>query len=351
MSIRVLDLAGDAAEIGFQHGQGLSAEIKQCLQIYEMVVGTPFSSLRERAAQIEADIRHITPNLAIEIENIAEGAGVEPYQLFLLNARSELMSTADGCTAIFKPDIQLLGQTWDWIQALEDLFVVLRIESSDGHRLLTMTEPGMVGKIGLNSAGLGCTLNFMYSPGKHVGTPVHLLLRSILDAKHLDEAVARIEHCIPGQSGNLMIGTRDGTGCNVELAGVERTLHAIDNSPFIHTNHHLAREISAGAIEVNSKTRYQTAASRIEQELPQTLASFSGILSDVTDDVHPICAPYKPMLGTQIGTVCTVIMDLASHHLHIRQGPSPDAPFECVELAKTPTKVPAPVNSSSEVVL
>jgi len=44
------------------------------------------------------------------------------------------------------------------------------------------------------------------------------------------------------------------------------------------------------------------------------------------------CADYEPMLGTRIGTVCSVVMDLTRGQLWVRSGPRPEAPFEAVDL-------------------
>ena len=91
---------------------------------------------------------------AEEIEGIAQGAAVDPLDIYALNARSEILALpAQECTALCFPDARLLGQNWDWAQDLEELAVLMRIVRSDGHRILMLTEPGMIGKIGMNSAG------------------------------------------------------------------------------------------------------------------------------------------------------------------------------------------------------
>ncbi len=49
---------------------------------------------------------------------------------------------------------------WDWDREMEDLAVILDIVNEDGHRIMTMTGPSMIGKIGMNSCGLGALFKF-----------------------------------------------------------------------------------------------------------------------------------------------------------------------------------------------
>jgi isopenicillin-N N-acyltransferase-like protein len=148
-AIPVHDLAGDARDIGLAHGRLLRDEIRECIEIYRLVLGTGDATLMREAERIAMTVRDFSPQIADEIDAIAEGSGVDPRWVYVLNARSELVtSRGDGCTAVFVPERGLLGQTWDWIDALEPLVVVLRIERAGGHRLLTLTEPGIVAKRG-----------------------------------------------------------------------------------------------------------------------------------------------------------------------------------------------------------
>ena len=329
MSIRVVSTRGAPRERGRQHGEALREAIGACVAIYRAAIPGNEAALRARAAEFGAEVARYAPDLADEIEGIAEGADLDPLWIHVLNARSEMMSSADGCTAVFSPSAGLLGQTWDWIEPLEKLFFVLRVERPDGHRIATVTEPGIVGKIGLSTAGLGCTLNFLLSPGKHAGTPVHVLLRSLLEARDVDDARARIDARTPGQSGNLILGSV-GAGFDAELAGEDAELRALGPEPFAHTNHHLWRPLAAGALQDNSDARLSRACERIQAGAAADAGAMMSLLSDTSDRRHPICAGYQPLLGSRIGTLCTVVMELGAGRMHVRQGPDPTAPFEAI---------------------
>jgi isopenicillin-N N-acyltransferase-like protein len=331
--IRVLDLSGDAHECGLAHGRALRDEIEQCLAAYSVVLDRSEAALRELALGVEAVVRAYEPSLVDEMNAIAEGAGVDPFWIHALNARSEIMSnTEDGCTAVFQPSAGLLGQTWDWIEELEHLFVVLRIERPDGHRILTVTEPGMLAKIGMNSAGLGVCLNFLYAPGPHEGTPIHPMLRAVLEATSADAAKQAIADCTPGQASNFLIGTSTGEGFDVEFAGKERTLRDIDAAAFVHTNHHLWYDIPPGNVSGSTEARLATAQSRLDARPIANVADLITLFGDQSHPEHPICARYHPRFGTQVGTLCTVVMELGEGTMHVRRGPNPDRSFQQIKI-------------------
>ena len=84
-------------------------------------------------------------------------------EIMLSNAKPNLMSS-DGpneCTSLFCPTKGILAQNWDWDKTLESLMFVQKITRSDRHHLIQLTEPGILGKIGMNSAGLGVCLNIL----------------------------------------------------------------------------------------------------------------------------------------------------------------------------------------------
>src|SRR5262249_55076056 len=123
------------------------------------------------------------PELVEELEGMAAGAGVDVRELLAINARTELLAgTQDrgecSLVARLEPSGPWLAQTWDWHPDLRAAAVVWTIEH-DGGRLTTVTEAGVVAKLGLNDAGVACGLNFLTSSmdGGLDGTPIHVLLR------------------------------------------------------------------------------------------------------------------------------------------------------------------------------
>ena len=90
-------------------------------------------------------------------------------------------------------------QTWDWHNELAEGWMVWTIEHPDGRRVETLTEAGIVGKIGMNDRGVAVLLNILghRDDGPPVGVPVHVLCRSVLD--QADGAVAALEPSPPAR--------------------------------------------------------------------------------------------------------------------------------------------------------
>ena len=60
--------------------------------------------------------------------------------------------------------------------------------------IMMMTEPGIIGKVGMNSSGVGVSLNLLVA--KKVpkdGLPIHILLRTALDSNSVREWQDKIE--------------------------------------------------------------------------------------------------------------------------------------------------------------
>ena len=119
--------------------------------------------------------------LTEEIDAIARGARIDPHLLRAVNARTEILGGADECSVVAGGS--LLAQNWDWHPDTSASTVIWIVEHHD-RWFATLTEAGVLAKIGLNSAGLGVCLNLLTSSedtGEVAGTPIHVLLRLILE--------------------------------------------------------------------------------------------------------------------------------------------------------------------------
>ena len=179
---------------------------------------------------------------------------------------SEIMSYADvqesECTSVWSASTRTLAQNWDWMSSLEPLTVVLDATHEDDHHVVTVTEPGMVGKVGMSSAGTAVGLNFLFSPEPLDGVPVHVLLRALLDARSSDEVEALIASAGVGRSAHVFLGTAAGTGSSIEYTGAQMWRKDSNGEPLLHTNHFVnggqaGAELPQGLGGVNSTARYE----------------------------------------------------------------------------------------------
>jgi isopenicillin-N N-acyltransferase-like protein len=252
-----------------------------------------------------------------EIEAIARGAGVSATALLAINARTELLAGAE-CSTVC--DGATLAQNWDWHPDLAPSTLVWIVR--DGERwFATLTEAGMLAKIGLNDAGLGVCLNLLESSadGGLDGVPIHILLRRVLSTcRTVDEAVALLASAPVSASSAVTVATAGAAAC-VELSpGGANVLPG-----GAHTNHFLAPPPGARDVGDAATTRVRL---KVVRELPleEALRSHRG----------PVCRhliPFDPWSQRTV-TLASVIMDLEACALRVAFGNPCRAPYEDVPL-------------------
>ncbi|CAN0654236.1 isopenicillin-N N-acyltransferase like protein [Nitratireductor aquimarinus] len=334
----LIDVWGKPEERGRQIGSALNERIARTLSIYKAYFDRPEGEILAAAAQFRDVIAAFDPRACAEMDGIADGADVDPLWIVALNARSELLSalSASECTVVQYTGTPYVGQNWDWSEKLEELVVLIRSEDERGKRFLTMTEPGMLAKVGLNDAGFGVCLNFLPTPKPTRGVPSHILLRSLLDAGSWADVEETLERAGVGRSLNLLVAGRDGRAINIEYEGDAARRMEPGGTATTHTNHYVTCKapVDAELLE-NSTARLERIRALTTPGTPADLARLKTVLSDNTHPEHAILAPYRDsdgFLGRK-GTICTIAMDLAERRMHIRRGNDPAVPF--VEIAVT----------------
>ncbi len=134
------------------------------------------------------------PDLAEEITGMAEGARLPVTDLAAVNARTEILSYLGGPRESECSAVVLLGddedaapvavQTWDWMRQMAAGWLVWTIPFADGRVTTTLTEYGVVGKIGVNNSGLGLLFTRLHHDddgADGIGLPVHVAARRVLD--------------------------------------------------------------------------------------------------------------------------------------------------------------------------
>ncbi|MCG7851783.1 MAG: C45 family peptidase, partial [Methanosarcinaceae archaeon] len=286
----VIKIHGEAAERGRQHGSLLKERIHRTLEFYQQQFQLPEQDILGIADQFRKSTEAYREAISIEIDALARAAEVDPLWIYALNGRTELLNLNPmECTALVFKKQRLMGQNWDWHSEMEELAVILDIEKEDGHRILTMTEPGMIGKIGMNHCGVGVCLNFMtienYQP---FGVPLHVILRSILDSKSVNEAQALIRPHLRGKVGNIVISNGTGNVVDLELGGDEFFSIPIDDL-FVHTNHFLTKINYDFMLFPSSTGRYNRAKELLSQLEVPSIDSIKDILKDRGNVEAPIC--------------------------------------------------------------
>ncbi|KAL4875351.1 acyl-coenzyme A:6-aminopenicillanic acid acyl-transferase-domain-containing protein [Aspergillus karnatakaensis] len=232
---------------GQTHGHQATSQISKNIQTYTSffaeTASLTWSEAKCRSTEFIPIIEKIYPEILDEIRGIADGAGVEVKDILALNVRSEIALTnydnsppeatanvpeiTDGCTSLAQLSTDrknlILAQNWDWLEPLAEGMVILDVtlpkENGGEKRFYTLTEAGLVGKIGLNSSGLGICLNALrcgaFSAEK---LPTHIMARYLLErAGEFNEAVSLLKEYGGACAMNMVLADTEGGFATVEV--------------------------------------------------------------------------------------------------------------------------------------
>eukprot|EP01083_Nonionella_stella_P155195 501048_1 len=399
----VIHIEGDCPyQIGFNHGRILKDKISKCYAVYEerMLQIFKSSSIADELRWIEwiksccveyihllARYEHTLQHIIDEMRGIAEGSELPLWKIYFINARGEIFGLAingykqsdlessesdvssettesterinefatecdynefitNECTTILSKKNAVLSQNWDWLRYMEPLVVVLNMNGE----ILTMTEAGMVAKVGFNKHGLGCTINSLARPNAYLdpnlntnvvnGIPIHMIMKHLL-VKYASVKQIQESDIISKLPVNRFIGIgildSHQQGHYVEYCGLNNcdVLLLPDDSLSFHTNHFLGCGLSMVEQEM---TRSNPGTLHRMKQLKKLYYDDESEIKDCQNDVD-VC---KLLLTNneqnngysvfrkwvqfkwvthykygEVGTVCAIVMDLKKKIMHI----------------------------------
>ncbi|CAK7209921.1 hypothetical protein SBRCBS47491_000608 [Sporothrix bragantina] len=356
-TVKTVHCRGSPYQIGLAHGTAVAQKVHTNIATYtaffDETVHISWAEARKRAVdQFSTGLARCYPAILEEMQGIADGVGggLTRDDILTLNVRSEIALTnyTDGCTSLSQVVEEdnnkkvFLAQNWDWLEELHEGMVVLDIEPSCDEkedcnpvdRLVFLGEAGIVGKIGMNSAGFGLCMNAIRSGAvgrtdRHL--PVHLMSRRLLQFAHsVDEALVLLKEWGVASCINLMLGDKTGHHLDVECSPHGHALilprDEGGNAPgFVaHTNHlygteaggrpprlvdHPAANSFARLARMQQLTKEDT-----ENRVDVSFASLRTRLSDLEGAPYAICRSRPPgAVGMErMVTLCTILMELTA---------------------------------------
>ncbi len=327
-NLPLIRLQGSHDDLGFQHGTRLKRRIRANYAFYtEKLMVLRGFDLEPFGRQFLDCVRGRFPHYAREMEAIAVGADMPAWQISVLNARTEIfVKTLEAmiaeCTVCYCPHSGLLGENWDWMKESEALLVMLEMTHEDGHRLMMVAEPGIIGKVGINSAGLAVALNILHGNEFQVAVPIHVLLRALLDSRSLAEAHALLETEPVCAFSNVMVADAEGAVLDMEFMGSKRQWVSYGDEAPVHTNHFLGLERNErnNPMYAGSVRRLQRVRQLRDERDDEGLARMQRLLADRDGGKDAICSPFHEQLHFQVGTVSSLIMDPRNRTLRATPG-------------------------------
>jgi isopenicillin-N N-acyltransferase like protein len=333
-------------ERGIEFGEQFGTQVAHTVSAYRRL----FAARGERPFDVDLwgeraweSIRALAPEHGDEIAGIAEGAGRPVREIAAVNARTELLVAANPtgvteCSTVValppgRPPVAV--QTWDWYDAMSEGWFTWTIPFQDGRVVHTVTEFGMLAKIGVNDRGVGVMLNMLHhrndaaaAAGDEIGHPVHLLSRAILDdAPSVVEAVRIASAATTTASTSLTLVDAGGGAASVELFPGGPGLLEPTDGVLVRTNHFVSDAgrdgCLASSISVSTELRrdhlVDAFAGRVPGTAQEVVDAMTHHLADGGVCRHPL-TDTDPVLWHR--TLATVSVDVTARTLDVR----PDGP-------------------------
>ncbi|KIX02326.1 uncharacterized protein Z518_08267 [Rhinocladiella mackenziei CBS 650.93] len=321
--------SGSPYEIGQQHGQAAKPEVHGSIAFYS-------AFFKERTKLSWAEVRDVArgflpwlegsyPEYIEEMKGVADGAGLDVESIVALNVRTEIAygMLSDGCTALSwkTTDASFLAQNWDWNFEQTPNIICLSIDQSPKPKIHMMTEGGLIGKIGLNSAGVGVTLNALQAPGvSYNKLPCHLALRTVLNSTSREAAADALRKSGVASACHLTIADTNTGGIGFECTAVDIVEIPMEqNGTCTHSNHLVKQH------KVDETLFLKDSPFRLDriQELMRgidtpSVRNLSEILQDEKNYPTAICRAVGEKSTSQ--TLFSIVMDLKEGYARVKMG-------------------------------
>lgn len=384
----IITLPADASahERGRLYGAAAAPQIRHSVLTYAKMFascGIDWAQARERARRYTEVITALDPLLMQEMQGTAEGSGWQLDDILALNCRTEILpptflsdATHPAAAALaanrlaglpdWEPDQPLdshlsdgectsmcvqgrvsadghtwFAQNWDWIGRQRAALVILKTHDAQGRALTTLTEAGMLAKIGMNAAGFALGLNILRShrDGQKPGVPVHVVLRHLLGCDSVAHARERMAHLATlgfGAASNVPCADAQGEVACFEMAPAGWAELKPDHGVVLHTNHFmcdpLLGEQSPMGLALSSHPRLNTAA----QHAAKPGLGFDPLvafLRDQSDGFLSICRNPDPALPPEgrVESVAGIVMNTHTRQMWIAPNVPSKVAFQLID--------------------
>lgn len=325
-------------EIARQGAVHIRANLDGYVRLFR-AVGVEDARLRAFGTQAADALAAWRPDLHAEMSGVAAGAELTEWELGLLNARTEVLAAVGAVgegecsTAVYVPEAGAPRgvQTWDWHDELDADRLLMRYVSATGVEVRYFTEFGMLGKIGMNDAGLGLHFNILNhsSDSDPIGVPVHAVARGILDsATTISEAVEIADSASVSASTVLTVLTYDGArgdAACIELCPAGHAVVRPDDGLLVHTNHFVDPELARGELVPGDASTYRRY--KYVRELRDRIADPDPMRRAEALAVHevdgaPVCCHPDPEMPFEQRweSLLTTVLDLEDSRMWFHDG-------------------------------
>ncbi|WP_293456774.1 C45 family peptidase [Phenylobacterium sp.] len=362
MIIDAIDIAGSAHDRGLALGRALAARIAGHVDAWlSSLEGAGLGDARTYVADMLRDtdfhgaVREHMPDLVAEADGIADGADQPRPLMFALQLldeewayrarRRSLANQLQKCSsaAVVNPDGSTwIGQNMDLGGYTDGHQVLLRIAPDQGRPgALVFSTAGMIGLMGVNAVGVAVCVNSLPQlPSAAVGVPVAFMVRRLLQASSLAEAVQLVQ-LLPHATNQHYLIAEAGAVRSFEASAAGVTeFHPPQADRVLHTNHPLTDEQGVPESESareNSAARLASLTRRLASGRPN-LADLQAAFAAFDDPRHPVCRERRAdgLINFTTGSMISLLRPLRSGiESWVSAGPPSRGGYQRVEMTLT----------------
>ncbi|CAF3452281.1 unnamed protein product [Fusarium graminearum] len=328
--------SGTPYEIGHRHGTAAKDKVNGSISFYEDLFQETCSmnwgAVRQEAEKYIEPLRRISLRHVEEMQGLADGAGVDLLDIIALNVRTEITFSlytddattpiqTDGCTGVAyrQPNGQmLLAQNWDWQPKQSPNLLICHISQpgTDMPNISMVTEAGVIGKIGINSAGVGTVLNAIRARGvDNTKLPIHLALRTALESRSAREAAGKLYKLGTAGSGHILVSDpREALGLECTSIGIKE-INLDSSGALVHTNHLLLEHpgVDEPGWLPDSKVRFARMSELVQDKLASDSINHDSLFELFKDEQGYPASINRDVTAHRDGTTTlfNINMDLA----------------------------------------
>jgi isopenicillin-N N-acyltransferase-like protein len=331
--IPVIEVSGTHRQVGHAIGEALRPTIQRLIEQGRgaLPAGIPRDDVMQKAQLCLTHTRSVYPQYVEELEGLAEGAAV-PFEEIFLSHCEELWEKgmwrgrARGCTDFAARGratlggATLLAHTNDLGPKSEKDLVILKVQAGDEPQFLGVSVGGLGYSAGFNAAGVSLTGNELTSNDVRPGVPRLVVVRAILAARRLGEAM---DACLLPQrasSYNNIIADQWGEIYSMEGSATDCEPIYIEGDILAHANHYVSppmRRFEDDRNDIGGSVLRHNRAMRLLRENHGHLspALFQELLADHANYPASICKH----AGESV-TAFSIIIDLGQLRAWIGRG-------------------------------
>ena len=332
------------AELGRSRGAQLRDSLAAAYAKYAELFRTSGIGEAQEQEAVErtlVTLRAWRPEVVAELEELAEAAGSPLAHVVALNARTEILALGaksnPECSTIaarvgggvrddgtVDPGRMMGVQTWDWHVELDPFWHTHEV-AGPGYRFAGVTEQGILGKIGVNSAGLATHFNILAhtqdGPG---GIPMHILSNVVLtECATVAEAIELVRAAPISSSSSLTLLDAD-RAVSLEITPVGVFEVPQREGAVIRTNHFQDPGSIAGEkpdFAPDSPDRLALVQSRLAVGPPADADAMVQLLVSGEGEAPLTCVPDMALnYGERWASLCTVVTEPAARTIRILDG-------------------------------